>query len=188
MTASRGPRGSSIPAGRQAHLRPAVLGVHLQHQPRGKPAGASDAARPVNPDHGQSTGSTTRRSNAIVRLAFTRSCVTLRGPSSGFRSTRRTACTARPATSRTRPQNIVWIVPEGGGGPELSQHVSSGRDAGVRDRQERFGRSSPGLAVLPHFAWIMRLRLEVEVGSAAHLALHHLEPGDLAFGSSIVPR
>ena len=33
------------------------------------------------------------------------------------RSTRRIACTARPATSRIRTQNIDWVVPEGGGGP-----------------------------------------------------------------------
>ena len=32
-------------AGRRADLRPAVLGVHQQHQPRGEPAGASAACR-----------------------------------------------------------------------------------------------------------------------------------------------
>ena len=38
-------------AGWQADLRPAVLGVHLQHQSRGKPAGASDAAGSGKRDH-----------------------------------------------------------------------------------------------------------------------------------------
>ena len=37
-------------------------------------------------------------------------------PNRGCRSTRRTACTVRPAISRT-PQNINWVTPEGGGGP-----------------------------------------------------------------------
>ena len=35
----------------------------------------------------------------------------------GCRSTRRTACTARPATSRTRRRTSYWVTPEGGGGP-----------------------------------------------------------------------
>ena len=36
-------------ARRQAHLRPPVFGVHLQHQPRGRPAAPSDAERPGVP-------------------------------------------------------------------------------------------------------------------------------------------
>jgi electron-transferring-flavoprotein dehydrogenase len=36
-------------AGRQADLRPPVLGVHLEHQPRGRPAGAPDAEEPGVP-------------------------------------------------------------------------------------------------------------------------------------------
>ena len=40
-----------------------------------------------------------------------------RGQSRDCRSTRRTASTAKPATSRIPTQNIVWVAPEGGGGP-----------------------------------------------------------------------
>jgi electron-transferring-flavoprotein dehydrogenase len=37
------------------------------------------------------------------------------------RSTRKTACIAKPATSRTRAQNINWVAPQGGEGPIYQQ-------------------------------------------------------------------
>ncbi len=40
-------------AGRRGQLRPAVLGVPVEHQPRGKPAGAPDAEEQGHPDHHQ---------------------------------------------------------------------------------------------------------------------------------------
>src|SRR3954453_13846974 len=46
----------------------------------------------------------THPSSATARPASTRSCATMPGPIPGSRSTRRTASTARPATSRTRPR------------------------------------------------------------------------------------
>ncbi len=38
---------------RQDHLRPAVVGLHLEYQPRGRPAAASASARPGKSDRGQ---------------------------------------------------------------------------------------------------------------------------------------
>ena len=40
-------------AGRQAHVRPPFVGVHLQHQPRGGPAGAPDAEGRFDPGAGE---------------------------------------------------------------------------------------------------------------------------------------
>ena len=43
--------------------------------------------------------------------------------SRGCRSTPRTACTARRATSWIPYQVITWVPPEGGGGPQYNRHV-----------------------------------------------------------------
>ncbi len=88
-------------AGRQAHLRPALVGVHLQHQPRGEPARAPDAEGRRGADARSTWPSTPARKRATARPASTSSC-RKKAASRGCRSTRRTACTARPATSRTR--------------------------------------------------------------------------------------
>ena len=50
MPAAKPPADRLPEAGRRADLRPALLGVHQQHQPRGEPAGASAAARPGEGD------------------------------------------------------------------------------------------------------------------------------------------
>ena len=73
MPASAGAADRLSAAGRQDHLRPAVLGVHLEHQPRGGPAGASAAARSRRWRSRSISRSTTRRNSAIVRPASTRS-------------------------------------------------------------------------------------------------------------------
>ena len=57
LPASQAPRDRVSAARRQDHLRPAVVGVHLEHQSRGRPAGASEAARPGP-----------RRSRSIIAL------------------------------------------------------------------------------------------------------------------------
>ena len=89
-------------ARRQAHLRPALQRVHQQHQPRREPAGAPDAERRDGADQDQPGRIRRARKAATARPACTSSCPTAKGASSGCRSMRRTACTARPATSRTR--------------------------------------------------------------------------------------
>ena len=104
-------------ARRQAHLRPALLGVHQQHQPRGEPAGAPDAegrrgARPtINLAEVRRP-----RERATARPASTSSCRRRRRQASACRSTRRTACTARPATSRTRRRTSCGSRPKAAAG------------------------------------------------------------------------
>ena len=105
-------------AGRRADLRPAVLGVHQQHQPRGEPA-AAPAAAPIRSWRSRSTGSASAvRRHAIVRPVSTRSSAPRRA-SRGCRSTRRTACTARPATSRTRRRTSTGSRRRAAAGPTI---------------------------------------------------------------------
>ena len=102
-------------ARRRADLRPAVVGVHQQHQPRGEPAGAP-AARATRERRSRSTGSATAaRRRATARPASTRSSAP-RTAAPACRSTRRTACTARPATSRTRPRTSTGSRPRAAAG------------------------------------------------------------------------
>ena len=54
VAGGRGRAADRIPeAGRRADLRPAVVGVHQQHQPRGEPAGPSAARRSRTGDHAE---------------------------------------------------------------------------------------------------------------------------------------
>ncbi len=89
-------------AGQRADVRQAVVGVPVEHQPRGGPAGASAAARRLGAGRRQPRA--VRRARAALlpggSLRVRRRRET--APASGCRSTRRTACTARPATSRIR--------------------------------------------------------------------------------------
>ena len=87
-------------AGRQDHLRQAVVGVPLQHQPRRGPAGSSQGRR-----HEPAEDVRARRLCRSVEpllpgrgLRVGRGGVQVRAS----RSTPRTASTAKPATSRTR--------------------------------------------------------------------------------------
>ncbi len=102
-------------AGRRADVRPAVLGVHQQHQPRGKPAAAPASCRSGAGDHAQlaalpQPGGTLlsgrrlrdrRRREGNPRLQINaQNCVHCK-----------TCDIKDPA------QNIDWVTPEGGGGP-----------------------------------------------------------------------
>ena len=89
-------------ARRQAHLRPAVLGVHLEHQPRGEPAEPPHAQGRVGRRSRSTSRSTRARSSRYCPGGRLRVRDAGRTARDGCRSTRRTACTARPATSRTR--------------------------------------------------------------------------------------
>ena len=100
----------------RADLRPAVLGVHVEHQSRGGSAGPPDAQGPGHADRRSICPSMTGPSSAIARPEFTSSSGTTKA-SRGCRSTRRTASTARPATSRTRPRTSTGSRPRAAAGP-----------------------------------------------------------------------
>ena len=99
---------------RRADVRQALLGVPLEHEPQGEPAVASAAARSVDPGAGQ-PGDLRRPRGALLpgrRLRVRRSSAAGRG----CRSTRRTACTARPATSRIRGRTSSGSRPRAAAG------------------------------------------------------------------------
>ena len=72
-----------------------------QHQPRGRPAGAPDAEGRVGAGRGQ-PGEVRRPGEPLLPGRRVRVRARPRTTATACRSTRRTACTARPATSRTR--------------------------------------------------------------------------------------
>ena len=102
-------------AGRQAHVRPPVVGVHLQHQPRGGPAGAPDAEGRVGAGASQ-PGEIRGPGSALLPGRRVRVRQGTKTTPSGCRSTRRTACTARPATSRTRRRTSCGSRPRAAAG------------------------------------------------------------------------
>ena len=97
----------------------AVVGVPLQHQSRGGPAGPSAPARSRRSDPRQPAPLRRAGARSIARPASTKWFTpTKRGaPIRASSSTRRTASTAKPATSRIPPRISTWTPPEGGGGP-----------------------------------------------------------------------
>ncbi len=101
----------------RADIRPPLVGLCLEYAPRGEPAVGNLHLRRIRKRRFPSiTRFTTRPSSAIVLPEYTRFCGTRRALR-GFRSTRRIACIARHATSRTPPRISIGSVPEGGGGP-----------------------------------------------------------------------
>ena len=95
---------------RQGHRR-ALLG----HASRRRSAGASAWCIPRSATR-SAAASTGIRACSSVRPTSTRWSTTARA-GCGCRSTRRTACTARPATSWIPYGVITWVAPEGGEGP-----------------------------------------------------------------------
>ena len=90
--------------------------------------------------------STIRRNSAIVRPASTRSWRTAPARIRGCRSTRRIACTAKPATSRTRSRTSIGLCRKVAGGlttrtcersPGTWRAARSGRAGGDERRRER---------------------------------------------------
>jgi len=88
-------------AGRRDQLRPADLGGVLLHQPRGRPALPPRAQGSDRPDARSTCRYTRGRKRVSARPGSTSSSPTTQA-TRAFRSTPRTASTARPATSRTR--------------------------------------------------------------------------------------
>ena len=102
-------------ARRRAHLRPALLGVLLEHQPQRGPAGPSHAEGPGDPGTASTSSATTRPSSATARRASTRSCEAGGAPRLQINAQNCVHC--KTCDIKDPTQNIVWVAPEGGGGP-----------------------------------------------------------------------
>ena len=105
-------------AGRQAHLRPAVVGVSVQHQSRGGPAGASARRRHGAADRRPSTTSTPGRRRAIARPASTNGWRRAAQPRFVINAQNCVHC--KTCDIKDPNRNITWVPPEGGGGPKYS--------------------------------------------------------------------
>ena len=103
-------------ARRRAHVRrlSSVFVSNTNHE-EDQPV-APAAAGPGDPGDGQSRRCTTAPSSATARPASTSSSPRDDGAASACRSTRRTACTARPATSRTRRRTSTGSRPKAAAG------------------------------------------------------------------------
>ena len=101
-------------ARRRADLRPAVVGVRLQHQPQRGPAGAPDAEGPVGPGKGQS-GRVRRARGAL--LPGRRLRVRRRDTKPRLQINAQNCVHCKTCDIKDPTQNIVWVAPEGGGGP-----------------------------------------------------------------------
>ena len=106
-----------LPApGRQAHLRQAVLGVPVQHQPRGGPAGPSPAQGP-------------ERARSAINLPVydgpeQRYCpagvyeyVAGADGARHLQINAQNCVHCKTCDIKDPTQNIDWVTPEGGGGP-----------------------------------------------------------------------
>ena len=102
-------------AGRQAHLRPAVVGLPVQHQSRGGPAGPSAAWPTRRCRSRRSTASMPARRRAIARPASTNGSRT--GGAPRFVINAQNCVHCKTCDIKDPNQNITWVPPEGGGGP-----------------------------------------------------------------------
>ena len=118
---------------RRAHVRQALVRVPVEHQPRGGPAVAPAAARSVDPGRRESRA--LRRSGSAllsgrrVRIRRRRAAERPVATASACRSTRRTACTARPATSRIRGRTSTGSRPRAAA-DRTTRNVDAARSGG----------------------------------------------------------
>ena len=102
-------------ARRQAHLRPAVVGVSVQHQSRGGPAGAPAWCTTWRCRNPPSTTSMPGRRRAIARPASTNG--SRRAGKPRFVINAQNCVHCKTCDIKDPNQNITWVPPEGGGGP-----------------------------------------------------------------------
>ena len=109
-------------ARRRAHVRQAFLGVRVEHQSRGRPARPSAAAQCERPGRRESRASTTVRSSATARPASTNSSPDEGGAPGAQRLqiNAQNCVHCKTCDIKDPRQNIHWVTPEGGGGPNYT--------------------------------------------------------------------
>ena len=103
-------------ARRRADVRPAVIGFHFEHESRGKPAAAPHAKGSVGADRRSILPTTTRRNSATAPPASMRSCATTT-ETTRLQINAQNCVHCKTCDIKDPTQNIVWVTPEGGGGP-----------------------------------------------------------------------
>jgi electron-transferring-flavoprotein dehydrogenase len=100
--------------GRRPHVRSPLVGLRLEHQPRGRPARAPHAQGCAGADHGEPRA--LRRARAALLPRGVYEIVTEAGkPRLQINAQNCVHC--KTCDIKDPMQNIRWVVPEGGGGP-----------------------------------------------------------------------
>ena len=104
-------------ARRQDHLRQAFFGLRLQHQSRRRPAGASALEDPTIPVRATCRNMASRR-GSIARPASMRSSTAMKEEADPrFVINAQNCVHCKTCDIKDPAQNINWVPPEGGGGP-----------------------------------------------------------------------
>ena len=105
---------------RRADVRQALVGVPVEHQPRGKPARAPAAARPGDPGRRSTSRCTTAPSALLPRRRLRIRRGRGRRGTRACRSTPQNCVHCKTCDIKDPRQNIHWVTPEGGGGPNYT--------------------------------------------------------------------